>query len=236
MSAYTLIHDPKALDKFCQLLDEDSHYLVAVMVKKRYSNKTYNLRSLFLNRDLVQGSRVKQTISRFQVPVGSYTDDDGTTIDNEDLCVYCGVNPRNTVAMAEELAINVIKKRALSNPIIELHRMAPKFPGRKKWLTLDCDFYHNGEGLDDRYNKVMEWLSNTFGDEVVNKMPKFKTRGGYHVLVPYPDQGNQYQLAFGKLFDKHTYEMFCDIKVEVIKDCLEPVPGCMQAGHKVIFI
>jgi hypothetical protein len=260
---YRLIHDTKDLERFCDLLLPDAHYLVMVIVKKSYQSKQYKLKSMILRRELTTGSDVKLTIQRFQTPIGTYVDDNGVSIEECDLAVYCTVNPRDMEKVGKELAIEVIKGTTRTNLVSEVNRLAHKYPAKRQWFTVDVDYhgsdsaisdyhgsdsaisdYHGSDsaisvgdvdngvvGATTSYRDVMAWLYKLFDKQIVDGFPKYKTKRGYHILVHSPIDNDSYQIGVGRLFSQGVPK-----GVELIRDCMEPVPGCMQSGHEIVWV
>jgi len=196
-------------------LSEDERFYLTTLARKKYqADLPTSLQSF--GRFLVKKERIIQTIAECQVELDLYKAK-GVTVKNG-LVVYMHPNPRD-LRKATLKSFAVLGQRLSTNtpfnPINDLHTVAQKTPGNKKWVSFDFDEADVGkqDTLKSRIRAITD-DSTTF----------IVTSGGFHALV-----------ESSKCPKSQWYTEIVKLGPDVKGDMLSPIPGTWQGSHLVDF-
>ena len=240
MISYRLIWSEDQISQFYDLLpklDKHESHMVSLFARHKYISATTNLKlnvkDSTIERKFIDEDNKAHYINllrRYEVPVGSFTDRNGTGLPDHVLALYASVNPRGGRLACRELAKELIAglNGELSNfKFSTLQSKASSYIQKTvtRKLIFDIDIDEKNVVL---YNKIMTTLEDLELD--VCRVASIETRGGFHILM---------DIAAMHLTDKQWYpklhKAFIDLPVELKTDTLCPIPGTIQGGFNVRF-
>ena len=195
-----------------------------------------------------------RVLKSMQVSRGGYTSRTGVELPDKCLVVYANINPTSGYlalkAFMEEafkalfdLRTNPEAPSFFAHLDSKLMKELQKRTGTKTLIDIDFDIPDEGKGilisfiaeLTNMHDAAMEKLEEDKRKEL--KYHIVKTRSGFHFLLDRSSLAYNYTVPVENA-NKKAIEKFGEDHVEVIvnKDAMIPVPGTIQAGHKVHFI
>jgi len=234
-------------------LKPDEAYFLSLSARNKYltdeERKTYELgRTEMFARELVKqnkyGTPIEdiylRVLKSMQVSEGGYTSRTGVTLPDKCLVVYANINPssgikalkmfyeRTTEALFD-MRTNSEAPSNFNNLDTQLMNCYQKCKGTRTLIDIDFDIPEEGSDI-----------LHTFLDEMYEKDVKYhvvKTKSGYHVLLERETLKFNYNLNIIKAHEEAQKRFGKEhIEVEVNKNEMIPIPGTMQAGHKVSFL
>jgi len=216
---YKIINDHEELDKFIEWLpelNEGECYLLTVFARKKYHPSA--------NNDKIQCKRVTATskewlwrkIMQMDIPLGLYTNKDGTPVSNDALALYITVNPRSLVGAQKKLLKKLVdvftEGHVNMNPASLAMSAIQSSKSRTVYVDLDFD--------NVKFEDCISEINGIINEDAYSVL---ETRGGFHLLV----SPNCVEEKFKKTwYKKLTAIPQCD----VTGDNLIPVAGCCQGG------
>lgn len=195
-----------------------------------------------------------RVLRSLEVARGGYTSRSGANIPDKCLVCYANINPSsgikafkkfNNIMMEAlfDMRTNSTMENAFAHADSKL--MNAYQTERGKLTLLDIDFDIPVEGFDI----LVEFRKRILQDHetAMLKLPEEKrgplkhevieTKSGYHFIIDKSNLKFNYNLAVQLAHDEARARFGVD-HVEVIlnKNQMVPVPGCLQAGHKVRFM
>lgn len=180
---YKLIHDTKKLQEFIDFLPElkpnEGYFLILVARAKWYPESGITS-AVKLRRETINNkSKIIRFIKQLEVEEGTYVDNNGTPIHQNNIGVYIGYNPKDHLRGSFDLIkkcldavqtnIQGINIKSLANDVIQ------NANGSKNFLDIDVDIK---EGED--YLEIIKYIKDRIDN---NRLTFIKTSGGFHCLV-----------------------------------------------------
>lgn len=218
---YKIILDGPKLVEFIEWLPGlgvDECYYLSLFARKKYHDSAKNDKSQCKRATATSKQWLLKKIQQMEIPLGLYTNKDGTPVHNNALALYISVNPRSFAkaqrGLLKRLADTVADSTTHLNPASLAMSAIQKAKSRTCYVDFDFDGVNfNSNAMEHVFNKVINKESYSI----------IVTRGGFHVLIN-PKRVNH---QFAKTWYKNLAAMpGCD----VVGDNLIPVPGCVQGG------
>jgi hypothetical protein len=252
---YEFVKDQNELFNFftnLHNLEKDEVYTIVLATRKKYVTPEMGELKLHDNvlkhmviRDSNNFGKFFQKLLQFDVPIGSYYDDNGNSIPEEALVLYMIVNPRSTMKAMKglmdtfntyflEIGLTPDKeyREELYEKVKKIERTllseVQSANGRKLFVDvdIDCGTSNKSEGL---VLKIKEYFKD-YNYILV------ETRGGYHLLID-----NSFEKELGKTFYPTIQKLNHELQVEfgekaeciINKQSMIPLPGTSQGGFMV---
>jgi len=217
---YKIILDREALYSFVRWLpdlEEGECYYVALFARKKYHESAKNDKSQCKRLTATDKEWLIRKLEQLEVPLGCYTNKDGTAVANEALALYISVNPRSFARAQRRvlcrLADTIAKGEAWMNPTTIALSEIQKAKSRTCWVDFDFD-----DVTWEETRGAVETLLNPGAYQVLN------TRSGFHLLVAPHEVHEDYRKTWHQGL---TRLPGCDQR----GDNLIPVAGCCQGGY-----
>ena len=227
---YKIINDGSELNRFIRWLPDlkkSEAYLFLLFARKKYCPEMelrcghQNMKRFTCNsKDLI----IKK-IKQLELPIGGYFDKD-KVIPQQALALYVNINPRCMIRASKELlkvlADKITRPYEGYNPqnlaLTQIH----KAKGTGNFIDFDFDCpCADGDKLQKHWmTKQLMAIDKIINPQAVNII---ETKNGFHCLVKP-----------SKIDKKYIKTFYNDIKslgVDVVGDCMVPVPGCVQGDH-----
>lgn len=225
---YKLIHNEDQLKKFINFLpdlgDNEGYFIILIARKKWYPESGIPSAHK-LKRETVSKNKIIQTIRQWEVQEGNY-ESVGFPIDQRNLGVYIGFNPKNQYNACFELinqclaAIrsnrNNINVKSMANDVIQGSN------GTKHFIDIDVDIK---EGED--YQEIEKFIKSVVYE---SHLTFIKTNGGFHCLVKLDGlKGNN---SWYQQIKSHTFKS----ELNIMSNDLVPIVGCNQGTFIPYFL
>lgn len=211
MTNYKIILDEEELYNFISWLPElevGECYYVVLFARKKYHSSAKNDKSQCRRFTATSKEWLIKKIKQLEIPLGTYTNKDGSAVDNSALALYITVNLRSFMGaqrlLLKKLADTITANSEHANP----SALAMSSIQKAKSRTIYVDFDFDGVELH-------EIDLNKDAYEII------QTRGGYHILVNPVKVDDKYKKTW---YNNIKDLAGCDVK----GDNLIPVPGCIQ--------
>lgn len=268
--SYKIVYDKAEVIKFFNLffsdLNEDPMFVQFLYLasRRKYDTEMKLHEGTCFERKIVKYADADyfyRLIKGYEVPLGTYTQRDGTPVSQKALVLYCTLNPRSMLkgwfALSSKMGKqieNYVKNPARSasaprsgaeekvkffkNLNSELKSCVHASVGEKRYVEIDVDTKE-----PEMLGKVISFLSAEHFLEDI--MATIETRGGYHIIFKNDQLGKEKKSKLWKEFKKDEYSFQgYDVNGKPIKkwyaeirsDAIEPVPGTIQGGFEVKFV
>lgn len=254
---HNFIYDEDQIRKFVSILSplkEDEMYFVSMSARNKYltdvERRYYELgRTEMFARELIKPSRrieggIVETYLRvlksMQVSEGGYTSRTGKALPDNCLIVYANINPTSGLKAAKafmsdmtealfDMRTNPDAPSFFAHLDSKLMKHCQKEKGTRSLIDVDFDIPKEGLPILKCFLAEME------GHGV--KYHVIETKSGYHVLLERETLKFNYNEQVATANYNATTEFGKEhVEVVVNKNGMVPVPGTMQAGHKVRFL
>jgi hypothetical protein len=230
---YKLIHKEKELQKFIDFLPElepNESYFLILIARKKWNPEANIPSAVKLKREAVKKDRIIQTIRQWEVEVGTYQSD-GVFIDNENLGVYIGYNPKDQYKACFELINKSLENIKTEKQGINIKSMANDViqtsNGTKHFIDIDVDIK---EGED--YLEIIKFIKSIIPEA---HLTIIKTSGGFHCLIKLTMTPNVHgRFEDGRWYMKIKEHPFKS-DLNIMSNDLMPLVGCNQ-GKNIPFI
>lgn len=225
---YKLIHDRAELQKFVNFLPElnpNEGYFIILIARRKWNPDADIPSALKLRRETVQKDKIIQTIEHWECRLGTYTNR-GVEINNDNLGVYIGFNPKNQYQACFELINQCLENIKSNKQNINIKSMANDViqgsNGTKNFIDVDVDL-KDGESLQD----IIPFIESIIHPD---SLTYIKTSGGFHCLVNLSDmKGNS---TWYQRIKAHTFKS----DLNIMSNDLVPIVGCNQGKYVPYFL
>jgi hypothetical protein len=203
-------------------LQDNEAVLTTLCARKKY-NAAVKMKKNFFRRNTLSRpdpAAFLREMRCYEVPVGTYVDDNSTPLPQDALVIYAMYNIRDTrnaaIALSKEIFTRVTQEPPVSVAGVKslLFSYLQKSPKFKRWYVID---------VDDKslYDKVLAIC------ETAGVLPKWivETRGGFHLYLSNSEITREINATL--------YKALNPLNVEILKDQFTAVPGTRQASFPV---
>ena len=218
---YKLIHDEVELQKFIDFLPElnpNEGYFMILIARKKWHPESDIPSATKLKRETV-GSKDKiiQTIRQWEVDENAYQSN-GNPIDQKNLGVYIGFNPKNQNNAWFDLINKCLESIRSNKTNINIKSMANDViqgsNGTKNFIDIDVDIKEGEDYLD-----IINFIKSVIDE---SHFTIIKTNGGFHCLVKL--EGIKHNMSWYQQIQKHPFKS----DLNIMSNDLIPVVGCNQ--------
>lgn len=229
------------VEKVLQPLKNDEVYITVLTARKKYCEVISSSLEV-VNRDIIRSNDTNKIIRKFRkmsVVKDLYTDKKEDIIPMDAFALYVLPEPRSTLKGYKEFNKNInewiysdllgaIKNLEYYRNIdTKMFSAIHKSKSRSCYFIFDIDL-KDGELLSNFYSTL---LDNQIKEESIKWISD--TRGGYHIIL----ERNESTGTFVHLFKTGRIKMhkpldisFTNTYIELRKETMTPVPGCLQGG------
>lgn len=232
--SYSFVYDEDEARRFVEAVydpDDGDPVVMFVSVRNKYGAANCHRKATCFSRAAVSPSGspsgMMRQIRRYEAASGAYTDRNGEPVDQQHMVIYTTVNTRSRRKTREAIHRTLVDL-SYNPPDVEpkidglaLSVMMKPENGNKRWVTIDIDD-------PSRAGAVRELLLK----HDVPAAYTVVTRGGFHVLIDLKDMTGPTK----KNLFKHVAAGMKKIGDTVSTDMPCPVPGTLQAGHRVTMV
>ena len=216
---YRIIRNKDVLLDFIEWLPdllEGECFYVALFARKKYHESAKNDKSQCKRFTATSKEWLYKKLLQLEIPIGAYTNKDGSPVHQDALAVYVTVNPRSFM----KAQILLLKKLVDTIPgnLINMNpkSMAMSALQKAKSRTVYVDFDFDGVDFSEYENTI-----NAIVD--IDAYEVLCTRGGFHLLVdPMKVRTRLRKTWYRTISSLHG----CDVSGDVII----PIAGCCQGG------
>lgn len=226
---YKLIHDQEQLQRFIDFLPElnqnEGYFLILIARKKWYPESGIPSAHKLKRETANTKSKIIQIIRQWEVSEGTY-ESDCKPIDQRNLGVYIGFNPKNQYNACFELiqkCLDNIKRqekninvKSMANDIIQSSN------GSKNFIDIDMDIKEGEIYLD-----IVQFIRSVIADE---NLTFIKTNGGFHCLIRL--DGMKGDSTWYNKIKAHKFKS----ELNIMSNDLIPVVGCNQGQYVPHFL
>ena len=226
---YVLIHDEEKLQEFINFLPElqaNESYFLILIARRKWFTEAEIKPAVKLKREAVTKERIISTIRQWETAVGTLKCD-GVDINQNNLGVYIGYNPKNQHAACFQLiktCLDVIKDnrnninvKSMANDIIQSSN------GTKHFMDINVDIKEL-----ENYRDIMDFIKSVIKND--NALTFVKTSGGFHCLVRLSMlEGNK---TWYPQIKAHKFKS----DLNIMSNDLMPIPSCRQGQFIPYFI
>lgn len=218
---YKLIHEEEQLQKFISFLPDlntnEGYFLILIARKKWHPESKIPSAHKLKRETLSSKDKIIQTIRQWEVNVGAYQSN-GIAIDQKNLGVYIGYNPKDQYAACFELINKCLANIKSNKQGINVKSMANDViqgsNGTKNFIDIDVDIKE-----DENYWDIVSFIKSIIADEHLTFV---KTNGGFHCLVKLAGlKGNN---TWHQQIQAHTFKS----ELNIMSNDLMPIVGCNQ--------
>lgn len=241
---YNLIYSKSEIQKFFSklpILTTDEIYSAVLFCRKKYATDEQRQSLKFgdnaaFDRKLVKGNdpdKFYNTLQRYNIPLGAYTDPNGNEIPENVLALYMTTNPRCCKKATKELVHEIIEGNFQNNYDFtsvesQFKNKIQKFASRKVLVDID---------IDTKENNILGNVLTTIEGIGVKPTMVIETKNGYHVLVNIEElssaEKNWYRIFQTDICVYWQNKLHKETIVEIKTDTMCPIPGTLQGGFEV---
>ncbi len=239
---YKLIHDPEQLQRlidFLPDLKQNEGYFLILIARKKWYPESGIPSAHKLKREMVgDKNKIIHVIRQWEVEEGAYTSN-GIPIDQRNLGVYMGFNPKNQYNACFELINQCLAAIRSNKENINVKSMANDViqgsNGTKNFIDIDVDIKEGEDYLD-----IVKFIKSIVNEEHLKFV---KTNGGFHCLINlYKNHGGEFDGSY-KLSPSYGNKWYQELKkhpfkseLNIMSNDLIPIAGCNQGSFVPHFI
>lgn len=245
---YSLLKDEEETKKFIntvlQPLKDDEVYIAVLTARKKYC-ETISSSLEVVNRDIIRSNDTNKILRKFRklaIVEGIYTDKNEDVIPIDAFALYVLPEPRSTLKGYKEFTRDINEwiysdligtNKNLNyyrNVDTKLFSAIHKSRSRASYFIFDIDL--KDEELLSDFRDAM--LDNNIKEESIKWTSE--THGGYHMILERNESTGTFVSLFktGKIKLSKSYDiLFTNAYIELRKDTMTPIPGCLQGGFLV---
>lgn len=216
---YKLIHNEDQLQKFIDFLPDlnpnEGYFMILIARKKWYPESGIPSAHKLKRETVGSKDKIIQTIRQWEVAEGCYHSN-GIPIDQRNLGVYIGFNPKNQYNACFELINQSLANIRSNKKNINIKSMANDViqgsNGTKNFIDIDVDIKEDEDYLD-----IIKFIKSEISEQ---NLTFIKTNGGFHCLVRLNQLNN---LWYNRIKD-HPFKS----ELNIMSNDLIPIVGCNQ--------
>jgi hypothetical protein len=216
---HNLVYDENQIKQFAKLIDlEHNTHHIHIIARPKY-NKIVKFKTHYMSPRTICNltpEKFVNYVKKYEMPVGYYTDSDGTICPPDSLVIYCTTNPRCNKKAAKKFIHETIDALVSSDDA-----MLNNINGRMNSCIMSSKEKTNLITMDIDDKKDLAEVLDFLKQNNICPVANIETRGGYHLLL----SDNNVEVVYKKYRNKHT-----------MGDISCAVPGTYQGGFPVKFV